>query len=106
MSQESVYKFQLQLCVLVSVVQRNRPMGKRYVHVYIYIIYLTLRDFKKSTTITDKYVMYMFDEYIYIYTHYIWGFPCGSVVRICLPVQEMQELQVDPWVGRIPWRRK
>ena len=53
---ESVYKLQLQLCVLVSVVQRNRPMGKRYVCVYIYIIYLTLRDFKKSTTNTDKYV--------------------------------------------------
>ena len=50
-------------------------MGKRYVHVYIYIIYLTLRDFKKSTTNTDKYVMYMFDEYIYIYiyTHIIYG---------------------------------
>ena len=27
----------------------------------------------------------------------------GSVVRICLP---MQERRVDPWVGKIPWRRK
>ena len=30
------------------------------------------------------------------------GSPCGSVVRIRLPMQEM----CDPWVGKIPWRRK
>jgi len=30
------------------------------------------------------------------------GFPGDSVVRICLPMQEM----LDPWVGKIPWKRK
>ena len=30
------------------------------------------------------------------------GFPGDSVVRICLPMQEM----FDPWVGKIPWKRK
>ena len=32
-----------------------------------------------------------------------WGFPGGSVVKICLP---MQETGFDPWVGKIPWRWK
>ena len=32
------------------------------------------------------------------------GFPGGSVVKkICLPVWEMQ---IRPWIGKIPWRRK
>ena len=31
------------------------------------------------------------------------GFPGGSVLRICLPIQETQ---VRSWVGKIPWRRK
>ena len=26
--------------------------------------------------------------------------------RIRLPMQEMQETRVDPWVGKTPWRRK
>ena len=29
------------------------------------------------------------------------GFPGGTVERIYLPMQEMQ----DPWLGKIPWRR-
>ena len=33
------------------------------------------------------------------------GFPGGSVVKkkICLP---MWEMQIQPWIGKIPWRRK
>ena len=26
--------------------------------------------------------------------------------RICLPRQETQEMEVDLWVGKIPWSRK
>ena len=35
---------------------------------------------------------------------YIWGFPGGSEVKVC----GMPETRVgfDPWVGKIPWRRK
>jgi len=29
-----------------------------------------------------------------------------SWYRICLPMQEMQETRVCPWVQKIPWRRK
>ena len=28
------------------------------------------------------------------------------VVKNCLPVQETQETQSDPWVRKIPWSRK
>ena len=31
------------------------------------------------------------------------GFSYDSVVKIHLP---MQEMEFDPWVGKIPWRRK
>ena len=31
------------------------------------------------------------------------GFPGGSVVRICL---QCQRPSFDPWVRKIPWRRK
>ena len=24
----------------------------------------------------------------------------------CMPMQQMQETQFDPWVGKIPWRKK
>ena len=34
------------------------------------------------------------------------GFPSGSVVKNPLPVQEIQETQFNPWVRKIPWRRK
>ena len=27
-------------------------------------------------------------------------------LRVSLPVQETQEVQVNPWVGKIPWSRK
>ena len=32
--------------------------------------------------------------------------PGGAVERIHLPVQEMQKAWFDPWVRKIPWRRK
>ena len=31
---------------------------------------------------------------------------CLNGERIHLPVQEMKAMMVDPWVGKIPWRRK
>ena len=31
-----------------------------------------------------------------------WGFPGGKG----MPMQEMKEIQVDPWFGKIPWSRK
>jgi len=31
------------------------------------------------------------------------GFSYDSIVKIHLP---MQEMEFDPWVGKIPWRRK
>ena len=40
---------------------------------------------------------------MYIYIIYIWSFPSGSVVKHPPAVQEMG---FDPWVGKIPWRRK
>ena len=33
------------------------------------------------------------------------GFPGGSVVKNPPAQQEMQEMWLDPWVGKIPWRR-
>ena len=34
------------------------------------------------------------------------GFPSGSVVKNPPAMQESQEMWVDPWVGKIPWKRK
>ena len=34
------------------------------------------------------------------------GFPSGEWLRICLPMQETQEMQVRSLVGKIPWNRK
>ena len=34
----------------------------------------------------------------------IWGFPCGSVVKE--PACQCRRLGFDPWLGKIPWRRK
>ena len=34
------------------------------------------------------------------------GIPAGSVVKNLPAVQETRRLQFDPWVGKIPWRRK
>ena len=36
----------------------------------------------------------------------IWDSQVVKWQRIHLPVQQMWEMQVDPWVGKIPWRRK
>ena len=33
------------------------------------------------------------------------GFPSGSVVKNPPAMQETQEMQFNPWVGKIPWRR-
>ena len=36
-----------------------------------------------------------------------WGFPGGTGGKgIYLPLQGRQETRFDPWVGKIPWRRK
>jgi len=34
------------------------------------------------------------------------GFPVGSAVKNMPAVQEVQESRVDPWVGKISWRRE
>ena len=34
------------------------------------------------------------------------GFPVGPVVKIHLPQQETRRCGFDPWVEKIPWRRK
>ena len=34
------------------------------------------------------------------------GFPGGTCQRTHLPMQEMQETQVQSWVSKSPWRRK
>ena len=34
------------------------------------------------------------------------SFPGGSVVKNPPAMQEAQEIWVDPWVGKIPWRKK
>ena len=34
------------------------------------------------------------------------GFPGGSAAKNLPAIQETQEMQFDPWVGKIPWRRK
>ena len=34
------------------------------------------------------------------------GFPGGSMLKNLLLAQEKQGMQSDPWVGKIPWRRK
>ena len=36
----------------------------------------------------------------------IWIPMWHSGKEICLPIQEMQETGFDPWVRKIPWRRK
>ena len=33
------------------------------------------------------------------------GFPDGSMVRICLPIQAKDQGSFNPRVGKIPWRR-
>jgi hypothetical protein len=33
-------------------------------------------------------------------------FPGGSAVKNLLPIQEILETGVLPWVGKIPWREK
>ena len=34
------------------------------------------------------------------------SFPGDTVLKNCLPMQETQETQVQPWLGKIPWKRK
>ena len=34
------------------------------------------------------------------------GFSGGTVIRICLPMQELKRLGFVPWIGKIPWSRK
>ena len=34
------------------------------------------------------------------------GFPDGSVVKNPPAMEEMQEIGVDPWMKKIPWRRE
>ena len=34
------------------------------------------------------------------------GFPGGTVIKNLLPKAGEQETGFDPWVGKIPWRRK
>ena len=34
------------------------------------------------------------------------GFPSGEWLRICLPIQETQEMQVRFLGWEVPWRRK
>ena len=38
--------------------------------------------------------------------NHIGGFPRGSVLNNCLQCRNCWRLRSDPWVGRIPWRRK
>ena len=35
-----------------------------------------------------------------------WGFPGGTIVKNRLPIKEVQEPQVSPWVRKIHWSRK
>ena len=35
-----------------------------------------------------------------------WDVPDGSAVKNTPAVQETQEVWVDSWIGKIPWRRK
>ena len=36
----------------------------------------------------------------------IWASQVVQWYRICLPIQETQEMQVQSWVRKIPWSRK
>ena len=38
--------------------------------------------------------------------HMMLGFPANALVENHLPMQEMQEMQVLPLGGKIPWRAK
>ena len=42
---------------------------------------------------------------MYVYIHIHRGFPGSSVVKNPPTVQKMQEKGVNPWDGKIPWRR-
>ena len=35
----------------------------------------------------------------------MWGFPGGSVVKNPPATAGDEQMQFDPWVGKIPWRR-
>ena len=37
-------------------------------------------------------------------TPILWGFSCGSVVK--KSACQFKRLRLDPWLGKIPWRRK
>jgi len=46
----------------------------------------------------------LFLKFYFIYwSRIVWGFPGGSVLKI-LPANAGDRF--DPWVGKIPWRRK
>ena len=47
--------------------------------------------------------MYSTGEEYVIYDHFIWSFPGDSAVRN-LPANARDRF--DPWVGKLPWRRK
>ena len=43
---------------------------------------------------------------LYIWVSNTWGFPSDSELKNLPAKEEMQETGFDPWVRKIPWRRK
>ena len=48
--------------------------------------------------------VYIYISWFYIYTYISWGFPAGTVVKEFSCWCKRQGF--DPWVRKIPWRRK
>ena len=43
---------------------------------------------------------------LYIWVSNTWGFPSDSALKNLPAKKEMKETGFDPWVRKIPWRRK
>ena len=53
----------------------------------------------KASVILDEYVLDIYS------TSGVMGFPSGSAVKNPTVIRELKRHGLDPWVGKIPWRR-
>ena len=52
-----------------------------------------------------SFLKFSFIFYLAIFSIPLWGFPGGSVVKICLQCKSPRRCRFYPWVRKIPWRR-
>ena len=52
-----------------------------------------------------SFLKFSFIFYLAIFIIPLWGFPGGSVVKICLQCRSPRRCRFYPWVRKMPWRR-